>query len=600
MTTGDKNIPAAPAAGGVDSLLQNTQAFLDLIVGDNKTTSSSGGSKTTQTDVSGAGIAELMRQMMEGTGGLADVATGSHVAGLYNDSTKTLLVQNLLTKIAGQAALANAKTTTTTSPESSSAKVAPKLTGTSAVSSLALAGITAAAGKYAKKSGLLKALGLDDDAGTVASPAAGSAPGVTSIQNITDTSPAGAASDTQADLGTMGGNFAEQIPNVTVPLVGTDDMTSLAAPVADLSDTSSGVGDAFASDVIPGEDLTLGASDIFDTGGSAAVDSLTGGGDFLSSILGFKRGGMVGGRKNSSTRMGYAEGGLVNVNKGTPDPIVPARPVTDPVTKAVANPPVLPVQTAGGKKAGGTSDAGDGSGGGSGGGSNPAANTLQTASAPFSFSQAAQIGLGILGFMANPVMGTLNAASLMSTGKSTTSNVFDKVTDAFGFGSSPVESIGGGMTGGISAGAGQSHAELSTDPAPASMDISPTTTDTPADIAPSIGPSSDIGPGKGEEDTDTTGGAPPGGGMSDAGSGTGEAQSESSGGVEVGVGGDGAEPGAPGFADGGAIRAPGDGTEDTRFIKAADGEFIINAQAAKAIGIDKLTWLNSVLGGRAA
>lgn len=600
------------SASGVSPALQNTQAFLDMITGKSSTSTTGGETKTSQTDVSSEGISELIRQIMEGTGGLADVATGSHVAGLYNDSTKTLLVQNLMAKVAGQAALASAKTTTTTTPQTNTTKTNPQLTGSNAAAGLLVTAATSVGGKLAKKFGLDKVLGLDDSAAVSAPASAGA--GITNIQNITDTSPAGLANDTASDLGTLGGSFGAQVANVATPaLVGTDDSASFIPTGGDVGSESSFINDDALGDGGAGAFIS-GAG--FDEGMDLAGSVASAGSDLGNALdwLSFSKGGRV--PKAGIPVKGYASGGLVNEDRGTPTPVNAARPIDEShlAIKPINSPVILPgTTTSGGKKGGGgTNDAGDGSGGGS----NPSANTLQTADAQFSLSQFGQIALGVLGMMSNPVLGIANMATLMGTGKSLASNVVDKVANALGFGgSSPVESIGGGMTGGISAGAGQSHGALSTDTVTTDDTSNPVTVAAAGDGSvegegtPGSGQSGGASSGAGSSgasmsaDTDTSSGSfevASAGIGSDVGAGTGGSDSETSGGAPEGGGmsGGGSDPGEPGaFADGGQISAPGDGSADTRIIKAADDEFVLNAQAARAIGYDKLTWLNTVLGG---
>lgn len=605
------------SAGGVSPALQNTQAFLDMITGKSSTTTSGGETKTSQTDVSSEGISELIRQIMEGTGGLADVATGSHVAGLYNDSTKTLLVQNLMAKVAGQAALASAKTTTTTTPQTNTTKTNPQLTGSNAAAGLLVTAATSVGGKLAKKFGLDKVLGLDDSAAVSAPASAGA--GITNIQNITDTSPAGLANDTASDLGTMGGSFGEQVTNVATPaLVGTDDSAAFAPTGGDVGSESSFINDDSLGDGGAGAFIS-GAG--FDEGMDLAGSVASAGSDLGNALdwLPFSKGGRV--PKAGMPLKGYASGGLVNEDRGTPAPIVRATPLDESnlAIRTTSSPQIIPAS--GTAKKGTTGTTGD-AGNGEGGGGNPSANTLQTADAPFSLSQFGQIALGVLGMMSNPVFGIANFATQMGTGKGIMSNAVDKAANLLGFdtnsGSSPVEAVGGGMTGGISAGGGNSGGQLSVDPTtPVNDPVSVAAGEVAsADVGPPGGGISDSGgvsSGAGSSgtsmsaDTDTSSGSfevASAGVGADVGAGTGESDSETSGGAPDGGGmggGDssGSEPGSePGsFADGGQITAPGDGSQDTRIIKAADDEFVLNAQAARAIGYDKLTWLNTVLGG---
>lgn len=78
-----------------------------------KDKSSSSSSQTTSTDVSAEGINELIRQMMEGDSGLANLLTGQQSRGLYNSTTAKLLADDLAARVAGKAAIAKAPTTVT-------------------------------------------------------------------------------------------------------------------------------------------------------------------------------------------------------------------------------------------------------------------------------------------------------------------------------------------------------------------------------------------------------------------------------------------------------------------------------------------------------
>lgn len=85
-----------------------------LFLGKNTKTSFGGSTSTNQTtteSVSPDAVNALIKQMLEGSQGLAAVAQGQKTAGLYNSSTNQLLVNDLLSRTAGQAAALN-KTST--------------------------------------------------------------------------------------------------------------------------------------------------------------------------------------------------------------------------------------------------------------------------------------------------------------------------------------------------------------------------------------------------------------------------------------------------------------------------------------------------------
>ena len=79
------------------------------------TTSNSGGTNTTtvQNNVSPEAVNALVKSILEGTSGLASVASGAKNAGLYNSSTNTLLSNDLLARAAAEAAKLNSSQTTT-------------------------------------------------------------------------------------------------------------------------------------------------------------------------------------------------------------------------------------------------------------------------------------------------------------------------------------------------------------------------------------------------------------------------------------------------------------------------------------------------------
>lgn len=73
------------------------------------------GSSTTKSDISAEGIAKMLQDALSASGsGIADIATGGKVAGLYNSSTQQLLTNDLLSRTAGELAKLQAGTTTTT------------------------------------------------------------------------------------------------------------------------------------------------------------------------------------------------------------------------------------------------------------------------------------------------------------------------------------------------------------------------------------------------------------------------------------------------------------------------------------------------------
>jgi len=100
--------------------------------------------------------------------------------------------------------------------------------------------------------------------------------------------------------------------------------------------------------------------------------------------------------------------------------------------------------------------------------------------------------------------------------------------------------------------------------------------------------------GTGDSTGDSTGGM--GGGGYNSGGGFGQNSGRDDGGWGGGSGGFGTGPGSGsngGLADGSLVRAPGDGTTDTKNVPLANGEYVLPADVVKAIGVDKLDALKA-------
>ena len=100
---------AAPAIQNQSLSTGDVQAFQSLLgLVKNPTTSTS-----TTPNISAAGIQQLLSQIMGGSQGLASVASGQKASGLYNSSSNQLLINDLLTRTAGEVGKQTAGTTTT-------------------------------------------------------------------------------------------------------------------------------------------------------------------------------------------------------------------------------------------------------------------------------------------------------------------------------------------------------------------------------------------------------------------------------------------------------------------------------------------------------
>lgn len=79
---------------------------------------SASSTQTTRKNVSQEGIDKIMRDILGSEQGLAALATGENLSGGTASTSKTQLAQNLVTDLAGQLALINAETITTTNSQS--------------------------------------------------------------------------------------------------------------------------------------------------------------------------------------------------------------------------------------------------------------------------------------------------------------------------------------------------------------------------------------------------------------------------------------------------------------------------------------------------
>lgn len=87
------------------------------IKGNTTTTKSSGGTQTTQANVSDAGVSELLKQILSGSGGVKDIGARARASGLYNSTTEGMLLDNLYSSAAAKTELARTPTVTTTTPQ---------------------------------------------------------------------------------------------------------------------------------------------------------------------------------------------------------------------------------------------------------------------------------------------------------------------------------------------------------------------------------------------------------------------------------------------------------------------------------------------------
>lgn len=91
--------------------------LLNGINGQSQTTTSSGGSQTTQTQLSDAAVQEQIKRILAGSGGVRDIGGSARRSGLYNSTSEDLLLGNLYATAANQGEIARAPTVTTTAPQ---------------------------------------------------------------------------------------------------------------------------------------------------------------------------------------------------------------------------------------------------------------------------------------------------------------------------------------------------------------------------------------------------------------------------------------------------------------------------------------------------
>lgn len=103
-------------------------SILDAFLPKQSTKTSGKETVTHKTDLSPDAINEIIRQMMEGDTGLANIMTQQSGKGLYDSTTSQLLANDLAARVAGKAALASAPTTVTkkTSGKAPGTSIDPK------------------------------------------------------------------------------------------------------------------------------------------------------------------------------------------------------------------------------------------------------------------------------------------------------------------------------------------------------------------------------------------------------------------------------------------------------------------------------------------
>lgn len=95
-------------------------SILKLLTGGPKTTSTrttTGGSSTSQTQLGSDTVSQLLQRALESNQGLAEVMSGQRTSGMYNATSSSLLANDLVSRLATQAAVAGAPTVKTVEPQ---------------------------------------------------------------------------------------------------------------------------------------------------------------------------------------------------------------------------------------------------------------------------------------------------------------------------------------------------------------------------------------------------------------------------------------------------------------------------------------------------
>lgn len=640
-----------PSSGGVD--LGGVAKLADLFLG--KTTNgtsqsqNSGGITTTGTKtqteaVSQDAINATVKSIMEGSQGLAAVATGQARAGLYNSSTNRLLINDLAARAAAEGAKLQ-KTSTITTNETqadtrgtstnTSNRIQPPIKPSAALGTAA--GLTAfgqiANTDIGKK--LLGKLGINMAAKKLGASASKSGSSTDDAQTTDLTKNNGSIntpSNPNASLAADGSpaisdGVAQNNPSAFVGASsagsGVQDITPVADFGSDLtfdqtSDLGPGIGGGSNGG---GEDFNIGDvggldgsldlnsgggdfGDLFDSGG-AAID----GGDFFDAtdLFDFAEGGLVTKHGNMNTiRKNYATGGPVDLTNvglqikapNRPEGSTPTSgnqsitgsggsPTTNktPATKTPNNSrtPAGPQDVnPNDPNQGGSSGVGDGIATGETGpvsvgeavGFGISAASLATGIPSFALTALANaFGLPNSSVPLSPIAALTALAHALASGDDADS--------------SPVGTMGpaeaDGTIGAMAGITGVTDADSDSDAA--SVSAAP-------GVGEGLGPASDSGFSS-SSDGDA-------GASSDAGNGNGSGVGGNSGGDggdaggSSASGGDGGGDGGGDFAGGGDIQGAGTETSDSISANLSDGEYVLNAEAVKQIGIPFLDKINEM------
>lgn len=99
--------------------LTGLMSVINGLKGQSQTTTTGGGTKTQQTNISDQGIQQLLNQILSGSGGVKSIGSRARSSGLYNSTSEDILLGNLYATAANQAELARSPTVTTATPTTS-------------------------------------------------------------------------------------------------------------------------------------------------------------------------------------------------------------------------------------------------------------------------------------------------------------------------------------------------------------------------------------------------------------------------------------------------------------------------------------------------
>lgn len=217
---------------------------------------------TKQTNVSDAGIQALIKQMLEDQStGLAKVASGSKVAGLYNSSSQQLLVNDLLARAAANAEIARSPTTTT----QAKSETTPTSTTTTDTKSAGLVGTNATASNLALPALALGVLMKKDEQGKS---------GFSSLSEaISGAFGNDSASASNAPLASVGSSVADITGSSAASfLTGAATPEMSIAPASSVIDTIGSLVASGSSDIIGDLLSSLGTSTATDVATNIATD----------------------------------------------------------------------------------------------------------------------------------------------------------------------------------------------------------------------------------------------------------------------------------------------------------------------------------------